>query len=274
MTDKFKLLDLFSGIGGFSLGFEATGGFETVGFCEIEEFPQKILNKHWPEVPIFKDVRELNCDRLIQRGIKKIDALTGGFPCQDISLAGAQAGIRKGTRGGLWSECLRLLGELRPKIAVFENVTNLLSGPSEQQGGWFSQILCDLAQIGYDAEWHSLPASFIGAWHKRDRVWLLAYPKKVRMEGRAKTPILRQRHLQIEFKRGFEVWPGRSNLPAPIFSRTHNGVQDRVDRTKSLGNAIVPAIAEIIAYAILEFWQSCQITPARKETRCQKPQNR
>jgi len=250
--NKLSLLDLFSGIGGFSVGFEATGGFETVAFCEIEEFPRKILNKHWPNTPIYKDVRELNREKLIADGIAKIDALTGGFPCQDISLAGKQAGINSETRSGLWSECVRLVGELRPKIAVFENVSNLLSGPSEQRGRWFSRILCDLAEVGYDAEWHCLPASFIGAWHKRDRVWIIAYPNKVRMEGRASTPILRQRHLQIELVRSFEAWPGRPNLPTPVFSRTHDGVQDRVDRTMSLGNAIVPSIAEIIGHAILE----------------------
>ncbi|MCP4974599.1 MAG: DNA cytosine methyltransferase, partial [Maribacter sp.] len=97
-----KVLDLFSGIGGFSLGLERAG-MKTVAFCEIEEYPRKVLNKHWPDVPIYKDVRSLNYERLKSDGIFP-DVICGGFPCQDISVAGNQAGISKETRSGLWSE--------------------------------------------------------------------------------------------------------------------------------------------------------------------------
>lgn len=169
---KFKVLDLFSGIGGFSLGLEKTGGFETVAFCEIEEFPRKVLNKHWPNVPIYEDVRDVTAERLRADGIVP-DVITGGFPCQDISVAGNQAGIGEGTRSGLWSECARLLGEIRPRYAIFENVTALLSG---ERGDWFKRVLWDISQVGYDAEWHCIPASELGANHHRDRVWILAYP--------------------------------------------------------------------------------------------------
>ena len=112
---KLRVLDLFSGIGGFSLGLERTGGFETVAFCEIEPFPRRVLAKHWPEVPCYHDVTKLTGDILARDGIA-VDVITGGFPCQDLSVAGKQAGIGKGTRSGLWSEIVRLIGELSPRF--------------------------------------------------------------------------------------------------------------------------------------------------------------
>ena len=172
--DKLRVLDLFAGIGGFSLGLERAGGFETVAFCEIEPFPRKVLAKHWPKVPQYEDVRELTGDRLAADGIA-VDVITGGFPCQDISTAGKQAGISDGTRSGLWSEIARLVGEIRPRYVIVENVAALLSGPSEQRGGWFGRVLGDLAALRYDAEWHCIPASAVGAHHRRDRIWIVAY---------------------------------------------------------------------------------------------------
>ena len=173
--DKLRVLDLFSGIGGFSLGLERTGGFETVAFCEIEEFPRRVLAKHWPGVPIYHDVRELTKGVLDRDGIA-VDVITGGFPCQDLSVAGKQRGMGEGTRSGLWSEIVRLIGELRPRYVIVENVANLLSGPSEKRGGWFGRVLGDLADCGYDAEWENIPASALGAPHRRERVWIVGYP--------------------------------------------------------------------------------------------------
>jgi DNA (cytosine-5)-methyltransferase 1 len=178
-----KVLDLFSGIGGFSLGLERTGGFETVAFCEIEKFPQKVLAKHWPEVPIYEDVRNVTAKQLRSDGIIP-NVITGGFPCQDISVAGNQKGMGEGTRSGLWSECARLLGEIRPDYAIFENVTALLSGDN---GKWFERVLWDLSEVGYDAEWHCIPASELGANHHRDRVWIIAYPRLSELQGRDAT---------------------------------------------------------------------------------------
>jgi DNA (cytosine-5)-methyltransferase 1 len=172
-----KVLDLFAGIGGFTLGLERAG-LETVAFCEIEPYAQKVLQKNWPGVPIYDDVRTITAKRLASDGIG-VDVITGGFPCQDISVSGNQAGIQDGTRSGLWSECARLIGELRPRYAIFENVTNLLNG---ERGAWFKRVLWDISALGYDAEWHCIPASELGAHHHRDRVWIVCYPREVLLE--------------------------------------------------------------------------------------------
>lgn len=162
MSEPLKVLDLFSGIGGFSLGLERTGGFKTVAFCEIEEFPRCVLAKHWPGVPIHRDVRELKAEH-----VGAVDVICGGFPCQDISFAGKGAGI-EGARSGLWREYARLIGELRPDYVIVENVAALL-------GRGLNVVLGDLAALGYDAVWHCIPASAVGAPHRRDRVWIVAY---------------------------------------------------------------------------------------------------
>ena len=118
-------LDLFAGIGGFSLGLERTGGFRSVAFCEIDKKAQKVLNKHWPDVPVFEDVSALTKEKLDEQGIS-VDVITGGFPCQDISLAGKGAGL-EGERSGLWFQFHRLIKEIQPKYAIIENVSALRS---------------------------------------------------------------------------------------------------------------------------------------------------
>jgi DNA (cytosine-5)-methyltransferase 1 len=172
--EKLKLLDLFSGIGGFSLGLERSGAFETVAFCEIEPFCRKVLKKHWPEVPQYGDIRGLSASQLELDGIR-VDAICGGFPCQDISTAGKGAGLA-GERSGLWFEFARLIGEIRPRYVIVENVSALLVRGLDA-------VLGSLAEIGYDAEWHCIPAWFVGAPHGRDRVWIVAYPRSVEYEG-------------------------------------------------------------------------------------------
>jgi len=174
-----KVLDLFSGIGGFALGLERAG-METVAFCEFDAEARKVLENKWPDVPIYDDVRTLTKERLDNDGITNISVLCGGFPCQDISVAGNQAGISEGTRSGLWSECARLLGEIRPQYAIFENVTALLNGGG---GDWFKRVLWDISEVGYDAEWHCISASELGAHHHRDRIWIVAYPNGSQREG-------------------------------------------------------------------------------------------
>jgi DNA (cytosine-5)-methyltransferase 1 len=160
-----KVLDLFSGIGGFSLGLERTGGFETVAFCEIDKKARSVLKKHWPDVPIFEDVTTLTGDQIND----KIDVIAGGFPCQDISVAGKGAGLA-GARSGLWYEYCRLIKEIQPSWAIIENVSAL-------RNRGLDAVLGSLAEIGYDAEWHCIPASAVGAPHRRDRIWIVAYPR-------------------------------------------------------------------------------------------------
>ena len=162
-----QVLDLFSGIGGFSLGLERAG-MTTVAFCEIDAKARKVLQKHWPHVPIFTDVKTLSAEALRERGIS-VDVICGGFPCQDISVAGKGAGI-EGERSGLWSEFARLIGELRPRYAIVENVSALLNRGLDR-------VLGDLSEVGYDAEWHCIPAAAVGAPHRRDRIWIVAYPR-------------------------------------------------------------------------------------------------
>ena len=159
-----NVLDLFSGIGGFSLGLERAG-FKTVAFCEVDKKCQAVLKKHWPDVPMFDDVSNLKGKDIEE----KIDVICGGFPCQDISLAGKGAGLA-GKRSGLWSEFHRLIEEIRPKYAIIENVSALRSRGLDQ-------VLRALSEIGYDAEWHCITAASIGAPHRRDRIWIVAHAR-------------------------------------------------------------------------------------------------
>ena len=278
-----RVLDLFAGIGGFTLGLERAG-FETVAFCEIDPYAQKVLKKNWPGVPIYDDVRTITAERLASDGIG-VDVITGGFPCQDISVSGNQAGIQDGTRSGLWSECARLLGELRPQYAIFENVTNLLNG---ERGAWFKRVLWDISQIGYDAEWHCIPASELGAHHHRDRIWIIAYPSSVghgqcvteanRRSGTSKggteggsiladTQCKPRRHNgQLETSKRQRTYCATKSSPVcqkltdttgqafwrtePNVGRVANGIPSRSHRLKCLGNAVVPPIPELIGRAI------------------------
>jgi len=139
----------------------------TVAFCECEPYPRAVLAKHWPGVPCYPDVRELTASRLAADGIA-VDVICGGFPCQDISVAGKGAGLA-GERSGLWREFHRLIRELRPRYVIVENVSALL-------GRGLDTVLGDLAAVGYDSEWHCIPAAYVGAPHRRDRVWIIAYP--------------------------------------------------------------------------------------------------
>ncbi len=169
-----RVLDLFSGIGAYALGAERAGA-KIAAFCEVEDFPRRILRKHWPDVPIYEDVRTLTADVLRRDGIA-VDVILGGWPCQDISPAGTRSGL-DGARSGLWSEVARLAGELRPDLLVLENSSNLLgsSPDGEPSGRDFGRVLGDLAALGYDAEWHCLSAAAFDAPHIRDRIWIVAH---------------------------------------------------------------------------------------------------
>lgn len=165
LKKSLSVFDIFSGIGGFSLGLEKAG-MQTVAFCENNIFCQEVLRSHWNNIPIFSDVRDLYKEDLVR--LPKIDVIAGGFPCQDISVAGKQAGI-KGERSGLWKEFKRLINDIKPKYAIIENVANL-------RNKGLARVLKDLWEIGYNAEWHCIPASAFGAPHRRDRIWIIAYP--------------------------------------------------------------------------------------------------
>lgn len=257
---KLKVLDLFSGIGGFSLGLERTGGFETVAFCEIEPFCRRVLAKHWPNVRQYEDVRTLTADTLRRDGIA-VDVITGGFPCQDISTAGKLSGMGDGTRSGLFTEIIRLVGELRPEFIILENVANLLSGPSDGPGRWFGRVLGDLAECGYDAEWRNIPAWLVGSPHERERVWIVAYPKQERRSG-ILPHFLSQREAAVygESKAAIALAASRrlderarGDVDGePLCFSSHDGLPDLVAKLGAVGNAVVPAIPELIGYAILE----------------------
>jgi len=232
--NKLRVLDLFSGIGGFSLGLEKSH-FETVAFCEIDPYCRKVLAKHWPEIPIYEDVTKARFEE-----VGPVDMVTAGFPCQDISLAGQGAGL-EGERSGLFWQILRTASVVgRPKL-LLENVAALLD-----RG--LCTVLGAMAQIGYDAEWHCIPACFVGAWTKRDRIWVYANPREKHVEGVGKGPIFEQSDLSREPARIFERWPGRSNLPQSRLAGTSDGLRNRLD---AIGNTIVPQIPEMIGYAIL-----------------------
>ena len=162
----FKHLDLFSGIGGFSLGLESTGGFETIAFCEIEKFPRKVLKKHWPHVKQYKDIKELTNEQLETDGIIPIDIITGGYPCQPFSVAGNQLGEKD--KRHLWPEMFRLVKECRPTWVIGENVSGHIKLGLDT-------VLEDLESEGYSTRAFSISASSIGANHKRERVWVVGH---------------------------------------------------------------------------------------------------
>ncbi|HEY4153530.1 MAG TPA: DNA (cytosine-5-)-methyltransferase [Pseudolysinimonas sp.] len=267
-----RVLDLFSGIGGFSLGLERAG-MKTVAFCEIDPFCRRVLAKHWPEVHCYPDVRELSAQHLTADGHGSIDLISGGFPCQDISVAGRGAGIT-GERSGLWSEFARLIGEIRPRYAIVENVAALL-------GRGLGDVLGDLAALGYDAEWHCIPASAIGAPHVRDRVWIVANtagegreewygqpcrrpetPWRLEPVGlRGKMAHPNGPRLALRDGRDLARWAQASTAGAdwwaiePDVGRVVDGPTGKVDRRKrliGLGNSLVPQIPELIGRAIME----------------------
>ena len=237
-----KVLDLFSGIGGFSLGLERAG-METVAFCEFDEHAQKVLRKHWPDVPIHSDVRSLNGHDY--RGT--VDVVCGGFPCQDLSSAGKQVGF-SGERSSLYGEMLRIISECMPRYAIFENVTGLLTG---DRGRWFAKFLYDLDSIGFNAEWHCIEAAYVGAPHRRDRVWIIAYPKCQRQSGQGGLfkPVNTKKSAYREASGFVDAFQGKA---LPYVCRGHDGIPEGMDRLTRLGNSVVPQIPEAIGRAIVE----------------------
>lgn len=195
-----RIGSLFSGVGGLDLAVEAFFDAETVWHCEFDPEPSKVLAKHWPGVPNHGDITAVDWST-----VEPVDILCGGFPCQDLSLAGRRSGMRPGTRSGLWSDFTKAIAALKPSVVVIENVRGLLSGCAESDSDVepcpgcvagergvahaprlraLGRVLGDLDRLGFDAEWHGLPASDVGAPHGRFRVFVLAYAKNFRHERR------------------------------------------------------------------------------------------
>ena len=169
MTEKLKVLDLFSGLGGFSLGLERTGHFETVAFCDNDKFSKLILDKHWKGKKVYEDVREITKEKLIADGIELPDVVTGGFPCQPFSVAGKQKGTSDDRH--LWPEMFRIIKALQPRIVVGENVRGIVN---IQDGMVFETVCTNLEDEGYEVQAFNIPAAGVGAPHRRERIWFVA----------------------------------------------------------------------------------------------------
>ena len=275
-----KVLDLFSGIGGFSLGLEAAG-FETAAFCEYDQEAQKVLRKNWPDVPIFSDVRTLTKQELQDNGIQNIGLICGGYPCQPFSVAGERRGAEDDRH--LWPEMFRLVQELRPTWVIGENVAGHINMGLDE-------VLADLETEGYTARTFVIPACAVDAHHRRDRVWTVAHTssgsgrdsesvigrqdnetersqdtntlvrssenvadsERQRRQGQGtlgnaiNTETQRERQAAQPFDGGQRrVW-----CTEPDVGRVANGVPRRSHRLKQLGNAVVPQVVEQIAKSI------------------------
>jgi DNA (cytosine-5)-methyltransferase 1 len=260
-----NVLDLFSGIGGFSLGLESTGFFKTIAFVEKDEFCQKVLRKNFPNVPIEDEVRNVKGERF------KADVITGGFPCQAFSVAGK----RRGTEDDryLWDETFRIISEQKPKWFCGENVEGIIN---IQDGLVFRQIHDDLESEGFEVQSLVIPASGVGAWHQRKRVWIIGcnvsnskrnkYQHSTIRQSRTNkiwgfysekekqaTHDIRSKTSRCDGVSGTQSWWEAQSK----FCRNVNGLsttmdKDRANRIKSLGNSIVPQIAREIGKAIIE----------------------
>jgi len=239
-------LDLFSGIGGFSLGLERTGGFETVAFCEIDEHARKVLAWHWSKVRQYNDVRKLTADQLRADGIA-VDFICGGFPCQDASVANVNGVGTAGARTGLYTEAVRLAREMGCGV-LMENVTGLFD-----RG--FGDVLEALAASGFDALWRVIRARDAGADHQRERLWIVAYPSGARWQGFEPDNGLLERAASALSEHGhatFGEW--RALVSGEHLLRGIDGVSITMERRRlhAVGNAVSPYIPEAIGKEILK----------------------
>lgn len=234
---------LFAGIGGFDLGFERAG-MVCKWQVEIDDYATKVLAKHWPHVHRERDIRECG-----KHNLERVDVICGGFPCQDISYTGLGAGL-DGERSGLFFEAIRLVRQLQPRIIVLENVAALLTRGLDR-------VLGTLASIGYDAEWHCIPAAVIGAPHIRDRVFILAHRENSHVSQMCKKDArLCTEWTKRKFGRTDGLCQGDGRwAPEPRVVRVVDGLPANVDRLRGLGNAVVPQVAEWIGRRIVEAMQ-------------------
>jgi len=169
LNSKYKVLDLFSGLGGFSLGLERTGHFETVAFCDNDKFSKAILDKHWKGIKVYDDVREITKEKFKEDGIEFPDIITGGFPCQPFSVAGKQKGTSDDRH--LWPEMFRIIKTFKPRFVIGENVRGIVN---IQDGVVFETVCTDLESEGYEVQPFNIPAAGVGAPHRRERIWFIA----------------------------------------------------------------------------------------------------
>ena len=220
------LLDTFSGIGGFSYAAEQlVGGFKTTQFVEIEPYCQKILKKHWPDVPIHDDIKTFTAEPF------QFDCIAGGFPCQDVSVAGQQRGITKQTRSGLFYELIRVIRMVRPKYVLLENVAALLNNG-------MGIVLGELSEIGYDVEWKVISARERGGCHLRQRVWIIAYPKSGRCGGgSSQERAVQERKLFSREQTRGEMGSETEGCSISTANSNHNGQQGREFETRNQDDA-------------------------------------
>lgn len=224
---RLNVLSLFAGIGGFDLGLERTGKFRTTAFCEIDPDAQAVLRRAWPGVAMFDDVTTLEAS-----DVGAVDVICGGFPCQDISLAGRMSGA-DGKKSGLWRQGFRLAADLRPRFIILENSPVLRSRGLEI-------LLGELLALGYDAEWHCIPANAVDAPHRRDRLWIIAYPAGER-DGLPPLEISAGWD-QLKHRNWWDTEPGVRRVVDADAAQPH--------RLRLLGNAVVPRIPELIGHAL------------------------
>jgi DNA (cytosine-5)-methyltransferase 1 len=237
----YRVLDLFSGIGGFSLGL-GRAGMTTAAFCEIDSNCRRVLNARWPGTPIFHDIKTLNIKELPHG----IDIICGGYPCQPFSIAGRQRGERDPRH--LWPEMFRLICELRPRWVICENVSGHVDNGLDA-------VLSQLEREDYTCWPFLIPACAIGAPHWRERVWIVAHATRQRRSpcvpkrtagSRPQSPNIAQSASE-ELARLFS-W-----IPEPDICRVDDGIPDALERLSALGNAVVPQIPEIIGRAIIAY---------------------
>ena len=237
-----KVLDLFSGIGGFSLGLESTGYFETIAFCEKDEFCQKILQKNFKNIPIEGEIRNVKGEKY------QADVVTGGFPCQPFSVAGK----RKGTDDDryLWDETIRVVRECKPKYFIGENVEGLIN---IQEGMVLRQVQTDLEKEGFEVQCFIIPASGIGAWHQRKRVWIVGYSEhnghtSTKIKGssnKTNDDCKKRKHQTIEsertsrYRNNENVWMDVSNSNARFGIGENKEIQAR-GNTSTISGEDVP----------------------------------
>lgn len=260
------MLDLFSGIGGFSLGLSWAGEFETSAFCEIDPYCQKVLRKHWPDVPIYDDIKALTNERLRADGIVGIDVVTGGFPCQGFSFAGKRRG--KEDDRYLWPEMLRVIAEVKPAWVIGENVPGIISLALDT-------VLSDLEGQGYTCQTFVIPACGVDAPHKRNRVWVIAhdncYRRRIQQESWSQCqsqtdtyyngqeePMGNANSQRCEESNFSSLQTGRIRIESSFrreiesrICRVSHGIPNRMDRIRALGNAVVPQIPMMLGHFIL-----------------------